>query len=313
MLYVKCHLRSIMEDDAQLPPFKGSTFRGVFGLALKQVVCALKLRECKDCLLRQRCVYSLVFETLTDSEPSDAAAARPSPPHPFVIEPPLSQETFVPAGAAFDFGLILFGWANDYLPYFVYAFEQMGRVGIGRRINGRHSRFQLLAITSGQKEIYNASERRLLSITPVDLSAGESGPEDKQISEITVTLQTPLRLKHRNQLQAELPFHILIRAALRRIASLNNHYGRGEPDLDYRGLVSRAQDIRTGSSTTHWFDWERYSNRQERAMLMGGMAGEASYRGNLAEFMPLLRFGEKVHLGKATTFGLGKIKISQPV
>ncbi len=45
-------------------------------------------------------------------------------------------------------------------------------------------------------------------------------------------------------------------------------------------------------------------------MLMGGLVGEVGYAGDLAEFLPLLRYMEKVHLGKATTFGLGKIEVS---
>jgi Uncharacterized conserved protein (DUF2276). len=44
-------------------------------------------------------------------------------------------------------------------------------------------------------------------------------------------------------------------------------------------------------------------------MLMGGMIGRVSYRGRLGEYLPLLDFCEKVHIGKATTFGLGKIHV----
>ena len=58
-------------DDAELPPFKGSTFRGAFGWALKRVVCALKTQQCAKCILRDRCVYCLAFETL----PPDGTAA----------------------------------------------------------------------------------------------------------------------------------------------------------------------------------------------------------------------------------------------
>jgi len=35
VLYGKYRFSSVLLDDALLPPFKGSTFRGVFGLALK--------------------------------------------------------------------------------------------------------------------------------------------------------------------------------------------------------------------------------------------------------------------------------------
>ncbi|MDD3582368.1 MAG: CRISPR system precrRNA processing endoribonuclease RAMP protein Cas6, partial [Desulfobacca sp.] len=132
---------------------------------------------------------------------------------------------------------------------------------------------------------------------------------DQPGDQITVILQTPLRLEFKNTYRAELPFHVLIRGILRRIAALNHHYGAGEPDLDYRGLVARAQKIKTKASSVRWYDWKRYSNRQEQAMLMGGMIGQVTYGGPLGEFLPLMRYAEQVHLGKATTFGLGKIKL----
>jgi len=38
---------------------------------------------------------------------------------------------------------------------------------------------------------------------------------------------------------------------------------------------------------------------------MGGFVGEVEYRREVAAFVPLLKRGEKVHLGKATGFGVG--------
>jgi CRISPR/Cas system endoribonuclease Cas6 (RAMP superfamily) len=95
---------------------------------------------------------------------------------------------------------------------------------------------------------------------------------------------------------------------LRRISSLFNYYGDGEPDLDYRGLVRRAEDVRIANSNLKWFDWRRYSNRQDQAMLMGGIVGSVTYMGQIEEYMPLINFCSKIHLGKQTSFGLGKIK-----
>src|SRR4030043_1008597 len=70
-----------------LPPYKGSTLRGGFGYAFKRLVCALKDRECPDCLLKEKCVYSYIFET---PPPSDTKVMRKyrTAPHPFIIEPP---------------------------------------------------------------------------------------------------------------------------------------------------------------------------------------------------------------------------------
>jgi hypothetical protein len=95
---------------------------------------------------------------------------------------------------------------------------------------------------------------------------------------------------------------------LRRVSSLLNCHGEGEPPLDYRGLVKRAETVRIVDTDLNWFDWRRYSHRQDKSMLMGGMAGTVTYEGKIGEYMPLIEFCSKVHLGKQTSFGLGKIK-----
>ncbi len=87
-----------------------------------------------------------------------------------------------------------------------------------------------------------------------------------------------------------------------------NVYGEGEPLLDYPGLVKKAQTITTADKNLAWYDWQRYSFRQDKKMLMGGMTGSVTYEGKISEYLPLIDFCEQVHLGKQTTFGLGKIK-----
>ena len=121
MLYNKYNFQLLLESEALLPPYKGSTFRGVFGVALKKVVCALKRQECDTCLLRERCIYTMVFEI-----PSfENLKGTPSPPHPFIIEPSLDGKSHFQVGEQFDLNLILLGKANDYLPYFVYRLESL--------------------------------------------------------------------------------------------------------------------------------------------------------------------------------------------
>ncbi|MFH1671912.1 MAG: CRISPR-associated protein Cas6, partial [Pseudomonadota bacterium] len=149
MLYGKYQFCCKLESEASLPFYKGSTFRGVFGRALKKVVCALKRQECAQCLLKQRCVYALVFETSDAIEVPEGSRIA-SPPHPFVIEPPLTTETRFPEGGPFDFNLLLFGEVNNNLPYFIYAFDQMGKIGIGKKINGKRGQFALNEVRHGK-------------------------------------------------------------------------------------------------------------------------------------------------------------------
>ena len=42
---------------------------------------------------------------------------------------------------------------------------------------------------------------------------------------------------------------------------------------------------------------------------MGGVGGSIEFEGGLAPCLPLLRVAEVVHLGKETSFGLGKVRV----
>jgi len=311
MLYSTYRFFCTFKNQAYLPPYKGSTFRGVFGRALKQVVCALKKQECGQCLLRKQCIYALVFETGCALEMPKGSKIV-SPPHPFVIEPPLSTTTQFSAETSFDFNLVLFGKINQSLPYFIYAFEQMGAIGIGKKINGTRGRFELNQVNNSKHIIYSKSDKKLnAEHKPAELSVDISSTEPDKTFSLKLTLETPLRLKFENRLKADLPFHVLVRAILRRISSLLNCYGSGEPALDYRGLVQRANSVQILESNLKWFDWKRYSFRQNKSMLMGGITGSVVYEGKIGEYLPLISFCEKAHLGKQTAFGLGKIKTEQ--
>ncbi len=306
MLYGKYQFFCRLKDETILPCYKGSTFRGVFGRALKRVVCALKRQECDTCLLRKRCVYAMVFETQATMDRPEGSRIVAAP-HPFVIEPPLTMETRFTKGSSFNFALLLFGEANRNLPYFIYAFEQMGKIGIGRRINGKRGHFSLEEVKAGDRSIYSSADRTLKELNPFPLALKDTEDCRQNTLRLRVDMITPLRLKFENRLKADLPFHVLVRAMLRRISSLYNSYGDGEPSLDYRGLVRKAMDVKIVDDDLSWFDWRRYSFRQDKAMLMGGMVGSVTYEGEIGEYMPLVEFCSEIHLGKQTSFGLGKI------
>ncbi len=294
---------------ALLPAFKGSTLRGALGHALKRISCALRRQQCSTCLLLESCAYSFIFEvSKTLPENGNGQPRIAARPHPFVLDPPLSSQRSYAANDSCEFGLTLFGRANDYLPHIVYAVEQMGEAGLGKGAREEQGKFQLMAAHANDIEIYNGGRKVLAQNFSVPSLTLEPAPQEP-VSSLIVKLLTPLRLKYLNQLQETLPFHVLIRAALRRIASLAEAYGDGEPDLDYAGLVRRAAKVETRQGDCQWLDLRRYSNRQKSEMLVGGLLGHMEYSGELAEFLPLLRFCEQAHLGKQTAFGLGKIAV----
>jgi len=45
--------------------------------------------------------------------------------------------------------------------------------------------------------------------------------------------------------------------------------------------------------------------------MMGGLTGSITYEGDLEEYLPLIEFCAKVHLGKQTTFGMGRFTVEE--
>jgi hypothetical protein len=309
MLYGNYAFRCRFKTEARLPEYKGSTFRGIFGRALKEVVCALKRRTCPDCLLKASCLYPRVFEPHLTAGRTEIIRGS-APPHPYVIRPPAEAQIHYPPGAFFSFNLLLFGPVNSQLAYFVYALDRMGGMGVGKAINGHKTRFVLEEVLSQGRGIYSRTCPKIdLADCTDDLRIDDPPSVGRVADCLTFFFETPLRLKHHNRLTPELPFHVLTRAMLRRVSGLMAAFGGGEPALDYAGLVQRAQQVRTSGTTLAWEDWRRYSQRQDQAMQMGDLKSAVTYEGRLTEFLPLIDFCQKVHLGKQTTFGLGRFRV----
>ena len=128
-------------------------------------------------------------------------------------------------------------------------------------------------------------------------------------NKITISILTPLRLRFDGHITDKLEFHVLIRNLLRRISSLSYFHCGEKLDIDFKGLIEKAGAVKQAASNMRWYDWERYSTRQEEWMSLGGVTGTVAYEGDISDFMPFLRLGEYVHVGKGTSFGLGKYEI----
>ena len=125
---------------------------------------------------------------------------------------------------------------------------------------------------------------------------------------------TPTRLQVRGRLLEEPGFRPLVFAMLRRTLELAwFHVPRPEIGLEidwcFRPLLDLASQVRVAASDLRWQDLQRYSNRQRRTIALDGFVGTLEIEGDLAPFGPLLRTAEVLHLGKETTFGLGRMRV----
>lgn len=297
------------------PAYKGSVFRGGFGYAFKKVACTQKDTTCDDCLLKSTCVYSYVFETSPQKD-SEILRLYPRVPHPFIIEPPPDERQSYPPGTEIDFHLVLIGKAIDYLPYFIYTFIELGQSGLGRtRARYELTRVEALNAKKLPVPIYTGESKTILANPPViSFDLDGRGPSSGHDSTLELRFLTPARMRYGGSLTDQLPFHVLIRNLLRRISALSYFHCGEKLNWDFRGLIESAKAVETVSSDLRWSDWERYSTRQAQRMKLGGMVGTISYRsepGVLTEFFPMLNLGQYIHVGKGTSFGLGRYEVLQ--
>ncbi len=130
---------------------------------------------------------------------------------------------------------------------------------------------------------------------------------------IEVKLLSPTRLIRDGKLlrgRAPVPFEVLIARILDRFQGL---YGDDasrvlEPEVR-AALEAAAARVPMVVDETRWVEVHDFSARQRRELRFGGKVGRLIYGEGAARFMPILRAGEILHVGKNPTSGCGRIGV----
>lgn len=285
--------------DGVLPSFRGTTLRGAFGFALKSTVCHISHRDCQRCILRSRCAYPVVFEGVA---PDDRVVMRKYPyiPQPFVLLVSHESPTSVRAGDRFRFGLRLFGPACDLFPYAVFAVIRLGDVGIGRdRIP-----FKVSQVTDAGALIYRHGDDGIFP--PATREVVIHGAE-RAATRLTLRFETPARLKADGQFATTITPEILFRSLWRRLRILGHFYGTEEPAIDLGVVFAELEAARLVESSLRWHEVSRFSGRQQERMQLGGIVGHVVMDLPKGRASEILRLAQEVHVGKATSFGFGRV------
>ena len=290
------------EAPTNLPAYPGSAWRGALGWSLKRTVCVIRHTACPDCLLYRSCVYPYLFET---PPPPDSGKMRKytAAPHPFVLRIEPGQQ-----GDEYRLGLVLIGRAIRQFPYFVHALGEAGRQGVG----SQRRPFELMRVLQAhgpQGDDWTTVYEPEQPLGQLEIAAPVVPPVPDWL---TLEILTPLRIKRDNHLvtPARFRFADLFGTLLRRI-SLLSHFHTDHPlEADFAGLTARAADVRHHEPRLQWYDWTRYSSRQDTTLDMGGILGRFTLQGaDMAEFWPYLWLGQWTHAGKGATLGLGRYRI----
>ena len=287
------------------PPYKaGNLVRGAFGTIFRGLVCQPDCRDARSCEVRGSCPYARIFE------PRAARGEGPSGlldwPRPFVFRAAHLDGRTLTAGELFYFDVHLFDIREPGLPYFVAAFEQLARLGLGsRRVRADLVSVEQLNLEDAAgAQVYDGGSavRDLSEPIAVDLS-----PMPHRVSRARVHFITPTELKSGHQVVDRPEFAVLFGRLRDRISSLGALYGRGPLEIDFRAMGERAACVRMTRCEWLYSNAERLSSRSGQRHSLGGFTGEAEYAGELEEFVPYLGVGRWTGVGRQTVWGKGEI------
>lgn len=308
-----------------LPSFTGSALRGALGHAMRRVRYG-RMAACTHCSIRPACrygsLYAYLFESPCDHPIIEPVHANLNPrmrrktyPQPFVLEPPEGGE-YSP-GRHLLVPIVVIGKAIAYMPFLICSLSIMGTSGIGK---GRGRIFLedivngLSAGNGGEQVIYDGISGQIVGPGEViDLNdarhwAKQFAPSECLVRKARVMFVTPFRYRYQGKLGQPLTFEIFMRNLLRRLTLLSIHSPVTFP-VDHGQLLALAASVQVNNSSLKWHRLERYSGRQKQWMNLDGFVGDIVFSGDLGPFLPYLKMGEFLNVGKDGSFGLGKYRI----
>mgnify|MGYP001019263217 CR=1 FL=1 len=279
----------ISKEDGRLPPYLGSTIRGVLGHCIRDFACRAPEKKCYLCEFAKECLYAECF-----CSPGNVAGAV----NPFVVNVFVRNKTEWQAGDRCIFELVLFGRITQKAGLFLDALQAMGRRGWG----ASRLAFELEYIVNpiNNTMIYQNGRTWLRNLQPVPI------PNRERLSnEVLLRFDTPLRILESRVLCEKLPFVTLVRAMLRRLALISQAYTGKMIEYENNILIEKANEIKTVDEKWERIVFKRYSINREDKLVLDAVEGWALYAGDLTPFTPLIDACEFLHIGKNATIGFG--------
>jgi hypothetical protein len=308
-------------EEVRFSSYKGAAFRGGFGHVLKEKACLLPGVDCRNCYLRDSCIYVNIFESPVP-EGSKYFQGQSFAPHPFVIAPPPGNKEVYRQSESITFTLTLIGKAVNYLPYFIFAFYELGNRGLGLQKNGLRGRCQLETVESlssiegeALTTLYSRDKPGYMEpsiLLNINTMLTDEISRGVRNSELVIFVVSPTTIKTDKIVSRNLDFKLLVRSILLRLSALSYLYCDFELNINYRQLLDLAGEVNVQEDKLIWINWDRYSGRQQQRFLAEGFVGEIVYKGDLKPFIPLIAIGQYLHLGKGTSHGQGKYIIASP-
>ncbi len=262
-----------------------SAIRGCFGRNIRRTHCLQRNTLCSDCVFSD-CLFRILFEQ--DSKGHENF-------RPYII---FHQETY-------EFSIIVkftvFQPALQKIQSILHSVLLMNGCEIS--VAGTRNQIKSLSVTDQYgNDIYN-HETGIISEPDIAVFRNEFWNSNDCVLEFL----SPLRIKYHKKLMREFHWEAFIRNLLSRY----RHYSNSCTEADMTEFPSILPPETKVSSEMRWKDTTRKSWVQNQKMKFGGLIGQVFIEDVPEELQTLLKAGEIIHVGKQTTFGLGKYKVIQ--
>ncbi|MCB1158161.1 MAG: CRISPR system precrRNA processing endoribonuclease RAMP protein Cas6 [Leptospiraceae bacterium] len=289
--------------ECRLPEFTGSLLRGSFGHALKKVFCEQYSDKCSECSSSSDCGYFQIFESQDDNFRKMGYHYKP---HPYIITP--CHKSYYKVGDKLQFKMTFFGDFIRFFPYLSKTFEEMGKVGFGKDRNT----FSLSSIRDdiSGKELYSEKDK-MAEIKTLSIQEYARKEFDRIFrgsntgtGDFDMVFLTPGRFAENGKVLKSINGKLLFDSINRRYSTMHSFYGEFD-----RKDISGEEEVQITVNDCSYKKWNRYSNRQERKVQQSGILGTYTLKNISPRTFQILKAMEILHIGKNTSFGLGKIEI----
>lgn len=245
----------------------------------------------------------------------------------YALVPPIPQDDspdrLYETGQRFEFGITLFGNALKFLPYFVLAVPEMGRmgVGIGRGKFALKSVWAENPLTHARECLLAANDNlvRTPTLTMTHAEIERIANSEWRMADgewhVAIDFLTPTRLIDDGDLAKAPAFDVLFARLLKRLDDLAEEYcgGTGRPREEIDVLENLAAHVRLAESQTRWVEVWSGSTRRGKPSPLSGIVGRAVYAAERKVWhalLPWLLWGQIAQVGKSTVKGNGVIAIT---
>lgn len=299
--YTKLTFHLKFRSNTKLSQYKASAIRGGMGEQLLNRNC-ISNRKCEECDFESECIVRRTIYSKMKIKPEFMNVGDSVG---YIVECVDERNEFGPWDIL-SFDLFIFGDTIAHAGQMIRAVIELGKVGLGTK----RAQFVVRDILSmDSSQLFNDGEVDLSRIV-VSTVAKYVEMRMRQISfrgkSNRLIFETALQLKHEGAFLKEYDIEILVKAAQRRIYMLDcfegiDGYGLYEADATAPAIVEQeSKTIRI----------PRYSSTHQKMIVLEGIVGYVQLDALEDEFiLKILLAGEILHVGKLTSFGLGKYRV----